>query len=56
MFFSEVNESELKGASSSEISDNIPSISLSKKIFGGKYAVAAEEFTGDMVSASVKKF
>ncbi|KMS97340.1 hypothetical protein BVRB_6g155850 isoform B [Beta vulgaris subsp. vulgaris] len=51
VLYSEVNESELKGASSSEISDNIPSISLSKKIFGGKYAVAAEEFTGDMVGA-----
>ena len=49
-----MNESELKGANTSEISDNLlPSVRLVKKKFSGKYAIASEEFTGEMVGALV---
>lgn len=50
LFRSEVSESELKGASSSESDNMLPSVSLVKKKFGGKYAIASEEFTSEMVS------
>ncbi|KAL2903324.1 Alpha-glucan water dikinase chloroplastic [Bienertia sinuspersici] len=50
--YSEVSEDELNKGSSSEISDSLPpSISLVKKKFGGKYAIASEEFTSEMVGA-----
>lgn len=53
LFLSEVSEGELNGASSSVTSDDVPpSISLDKKKFGGKYAISADEFTSELVSAS----
>ena len=52
---SEVSEGELNKGSSSEISDSVPpSISLVKKKFGGKFAIASEEFTNEMVSVLVR--
>lgn len=47
-----MNESEFKGANTSEISDDLlPSVRLVKKKFSGKYAITSEEFTSEMVSA-----
>jgi len=48
-----VSKDELKGTG--EVSSNsLPSLSLVKKRFAGKYAITAEEFTNEMVSASNK--
>lgn len=50
--YTEVSEGELEGARTIEISgDDIPSLTLVKKIFGGKYAIASDEFTSEMVGA-----
>ncbi|XP_021743087.1 alpha-glucan water dikinase, chloroplastic-like [Chenopodium quinoa] len=52
VIYSEVSEGELNGASSSAASDSsLPSISLVKKKFSGKYAITSEEFTGELVGA-----
>ncbi|KAJ8438525.1 hypothetical protein Cgig2_024614 [Carnegiea gigantea] len=50
---SEANEGEFKGTSAKDIDENnsSPSVSLVKKKFSGKYAIASEEFTGEMVGA-----
>ncbi|XP_074274451.1 alpha-glucan water dikinase, chloroplastic isoform X2 [Silene latifolia] len=52
ILYTEVNESELKGANSGDTSDEPPpSLSLVKKKFSGNYAITSEEFTNDMVGA-----
>ncbi|KAK9675652.1 hypothetical protein RND81_11G021500 [Saponaria officinalis] len=52
ILYTEVNKSELKGASSGDTSDGPPpSLSLVKKNFGGNYAITSDEFTNDMVGA-----
>ncbi|XP_057416065.1 alpha-glucan water dikinase, chloroplastic isoform X2 [Lotus japonicus] len=51
--YSEVNEGELIDEKSSHLNEvgSVPSISLVKKQFSGRYAVSSEEFTGEMVGA-----
>lgn len=53
VLYSEANEGEFKGTSAKDIDENnsSPSVSLVKKKFSGKYAIASEEFTGEMVGA-----
>lgn len=46
----EVNDSELSSISSSDNLEDVPSISLAKKEFAGRYAISSEEFTSDLVS------
>lgn len=49
-YFSEVKDSELSGASTNSTEDgSLPSISLVKKQFAGRYAISSEEFTSEMV-------
>lgn len=48
----EVTKDELKGGGTVEVSSSsLPSLSLVKKRFAGKYAITAEEFTNEMVGA-----
>ncbi|KAI3933019.1 hypothetical protein MKW92_033488 [Papaver armeniacum] len=50
--YSEVKDSELSGASTNSTEDgSLPSISLVKKQFAGRYAISSEEFTSEMVGA-----
>ncbi|XP_021304642.1 alpha-glucan water dikinase, chloroplastic isoform X2 [Sorghum bicolor] len=51
--YREITESELQQSSSpnAEVGHAVPSISLAKKKFLGKYAISAEEFTEEMVGA-----
>lgn len=53
ILYSEVNKDELKGGNTGDTSYNssAPSLSLVKKKFAGKYAIAADEFTNEMVGA-----
>uniref|UniRef100_A0A1J3IBP2 alpha-glucan, water dikinase n=1 Tax=Noccaea caerulescens TaxID=107243 RepID=A0A1J3IBP2_NOCCA len=48
--YREVNDSELSSISSDNLED-VPSISLAKKEFAGRYAISSEEFTTDLVGA-----
>ncbi|CAM0912166.1 unnamed protein product [Alopecurus aequalis] len=52
-FYREITESELMQSSSpnAQAGEAIPSVSLVKKKFLGKYAISAEEFTEEMVGA-----
>ncbi|AQK82749.1 alpha-glucan water dikinase 1 chloroplastic isoform X1 [Zea mays] len=51
--YREITESELQQSSSpnAEVGHAVPSISLAKKKFLGKYAISAEEFSEEMVGA-----
>ncbi|KAI3997695.1 hypothetical protein MKX01_040668 [Papaver californicum] len=51
--YREVKDSELSGASTlnSTEDESLPSISLVKKQFAGRYAISSEEFTSEMVGA-----
>ncbi|KAI3887334.1 hypothetical protein MKX03_002738 [Papaver bracteatum] len=50
--YSEVKDSEHSGASTNSTEDgSLPSISLVKKKFAGRYAISSEEFTSEMVGA-----
>jgi len=48
--YSEVKEGENIDEKSTDLKeDSIPSLSLVKKQFSGRYAISSEEFTGEMV-------
>jgi len=49
--YSEVKEGENIDDKSTDLKevDSIPSLSLVKKQFSGRYAISSEEFTGEMV-------
>lgn len=51
--YSEVKEGEFIDEKSTHLKDDgsVPSISLARKKFSGRYAVSSEEFTGEMVGA-----
>ncbi|PRQ40177.1 putative alpha-glucan, water dikinase [Rosa chinensis] len=49
--YSEVNESELGDASSTNSNEDIPALTLVKKQFTGRYAISSDEFTSEMVGA-----
>ncbi|MCL7029689.1 hypothetical protein MKW94_003641, partial [Papaver nudicaule] len=51
--YSEVKDGELSGASTLNSTEDgsLPSISLVKKQFAGRYAISSEEFTSEMVGA-----
>lgn len=48
--FSEVNEGELEDASSTHSTEDIPSLTLVRKQFTGRYAISSDEFTSETVS------
>ncbi|KAL5826788.1 hypothetical protein ACOSQ3_018629 [Xanthoceras sorbifolium] len=49
--YSEVKESKLADSSSTNLIEDIPSLTLVKKQFAGRYAITSEEFTSEMVGA-----
>nr|XP_011464043.1 PREDICTED: alpha-glucan water dikinase 1, chloroplastic isoform X2 [Fragaria vesca subsp. vesca]XP_011464044.1 PREDICTED: alpha-glucan water dikinase 1, chloroplastic isoform X2 [Fragaria vesca subsp. vesca] len=49
--YSEVNESELGDASSTNLNEDTPALTLVKKQFTGRYAISSDEFTSEMVGA-----
>ncbi|XP_051122172.1 alpha-glucan water dikinase, chloroplastic isoform X2 [Andrographis paniculata] len=49
--YSEVKEDELVNSTSSEEDSSVPSVTLEKKLFAGRYAISSEEFTSEMVGA-----
>ncbi|CDP13198.1 unnamed protein product [Coffea canephora] len=51
IIYSEVTESELKSSSNLNDAGPLPSITLVRKQFGGKYALSSKEFTSEMVGA-----
>lgn len=49
--YSEVNEGQLEDASSTDLKEDIPALTLVKKQFTGRYAISSDEFTSEMVGA-----
>lgn len=50
---SEVNEGQLEDASSTDLKEDIPALTLVKKQFTGRYAISSDEFTSEMVRLEI---
>ncbi|CAA0819704.1 Alpha-glucan water dikinase 1- chloroplastic [Striga hermonthica] len=49
--YSEVNDDELISSSNSNKGSSVPSVTLVRKMFGGRYAISSNEFNSEMVGA-----